>query len=64
MAAIIEATDLIVSRGGREVVHVPRIDIEEGETLALLGPNGAGKSTLVFALASLLPASGELRFRG
>src|SRR5439155_1650912 len=47
-----------------EVVHVPRIDIEEGETLALLGPNGAGKSTLVFALASLLPASGELRFRG
>src|SRR5437879_4092239 len=29
-----------------------------------LGPNGAGKSSLVFALASLLPASGELRFRG
>ena len=64
MPAIIEATDLAVSRGEREIVRVGRITIEEGETLALLGPNGAGKSTLVLALASLLPASGELRFRG
>jgi tungstate transport system ATP-binding protein len=64
MPAIIEATDLTVSRGQREVVRVDRMTIEEGETLALLGPNGAGKSTLVLALASLLPAGGELRFHG
>jgi len=64
MPAIIEATDLTVSRGERQVVRVNRMTIEEGETLALLGPNGAGKSTLVLALASLLPAGGELRFHG
>lgn len=64
MPAIIEATNLAVFRGEREVVRVARLTVEEGETLALLGPNGAGKSTLVLALASLLPARGELRFRG
>jgi tungstate transport system ATP-binding protein len=62
--AVLEATGLAVSRGEREVVRVDRLLIEEGETLALLGPNGAGKTTLVLALAALLPASGELRFRG
>jgi tungstate transport system ATP-binding protein len=64
MPAIVEATNLSVSRGEREIVRVDRLTVEEGETLALLGPNGAGKSTLVLALASLLPARGELRFRG
>jgi tungstate transport system ATP-binding protein len=64
MPAIIEATNLAVFRGNREIVRVSRMTVEEGETLALLGPNGAGKSTLVLALASLLPAQGELRFRG
>jgi molybdopterin-binding protein len=64
MSAILEATNLSVSRGEREIVRVNNMTVEEGETLALLGPNGAGKSTLVLALASLLPSSGELRFRG
>ena len=63
-AALVEARDLSVARGGREVVHVDRLSVSEGETLAILGPNGAGKSTLVLALARLLPAGGELRFRG
>jgi tungstate transport system ATP-binding protein len=64
MPTIIEARNFAVSRGEREIVRVGDLTVEEGETLALLGPNGAGKSTLVLALASLLPASGELRFRG
>jgi tungstate transport system ATP-binding protein len=64
MPAIIEAANLAVDRGGRQVVQVTRLTVEDGETLAVLGPNGSGKTTLVLALASLLPARGELRFRG
>lgn len=46
--------DIRVRRGPREVLHVPSLDVAEGETLALLGPNGAGKSTLLLTGALLL----------
>jgi len=61
---LLEARDLRVSRGDREVARADLLTVEEGETLAILGPNGAGKSTLLLALAALLPFHGELRFRG
>ncbi len=61
---ILEATDLSVRRGDATVVSVDHLDVAEGGTLALLGPNGAGKSSLLLALASLLPASGSVRWRG
>ena len=61
---ILEARDLVVRRGTREVVRADRFSVAEGEHLAVLGPNGAGKSSLIMALAALLPMSGELRFRG
>ncbi|MBI3521693.1 MAG: ABC transporter ATP-binding protein [Chloroflexi bacterium] len=61
---VLEARDLVVTRGQRRVAHVPSLALQEGETLAVLGPNGAGKSSLLLALASLLPASGELSYRG
>ena len=63
-APILEARDLRVIRAGREVVRMSGLGINEGETLAVLGPNGAGKTTLLLALAALLPAAGEIRFRG
>ena len=61
---ILEATDLVVRRGGREVVRVEHLTLVAGETLALLGPNGAGKSSLALALAGLLPTEGALQFHG
>jgi len=61
---VLEATDLVVRRGGREVARVEHLALEAGETLALLGPNGAGKSSLALALAGLLPCEGSLRYRG
>jgi molybdopterin-binding protein len=64
MTAILEARGLAVERGGRLVAAAEHLAIEEGETLALLGPNGAGKTSLVLALATLLPARGELLHRG
>jgi putative ABC transport system ATP-binding protein len=43
-------------------LHVPKLEIEAGQTLALAGPSGAGKSTLVRLLTGLLaPASGQVR---
>lgn len=45
------------------MVRVDRLAVDPGESLAILGPNGAGKSSLLLALATLLPASGTLRFR-
>ena len=61
----LQLQDLHLSRGGREVLHLERLEIPRGETLALIGPNGAGKSTLLLCLAALLkPQSGELRIGG
>ena len=60
----LEATELVVRRGGREVARVEQLTVVAGETLALLGPNGAGKSSLALALAGLLPFEGTLRHHG
>ncbi len=62
--SLLEARDLSVERGGREVARADHLALDAGETLALLGPNGAGKSSLLLALATLLPSRGELRARG
>jgi tungstate transport system ATP-binding protein len=62
--SVLEARDLSVDRGGREVARADHLVLEAGETLALLGPNGAGKTSLLLALASLLPSRGELLAHG
>jgi ABC-type branched-subunit amino acid transport system ATPase component len=62
---ILQATDLLVRRGGAEVLTVPEFSLKERESVALIGPNGAGKSTLLLTLATLLqPTVGEVRFHG
>jgi tungstate transport system ATP-binding protein len=63
--ALLEAHNLVVERGGAEVLRVPDFELFEHETVALIGPNGAGKSSLMLALASLLKlAAGEIRYKG
>ena len=63
--ALLEARDLVVARGGTEVLRVPSFDLYEHESVALIGPNGAGKSSLMLALASLLPlTAGKIRYNG
>ncbi|HTU96483.1 MAG TPA: ABC transporter ATP-binding protein [Solirubrobacteraceae bacterium] len=47
--------NLVVPRGGRNVVRDVTIEITPGETTALLGPNGAGKSSMVLAVGGVLP---------
>jgi molybdopterin-binding protein len=57
--------DITVRRRKAEILHVPRLDVLEGEILAVIGPNGAGKTTLLQVLALLeRPAQGEVMFDG
>jgi len=50
MAAAISIRDLVVVRGGREVLHAVDLDIDTGRVTGLLGPSGSGKTTLMRAV--------------
>ena len=56
------AEDLVIGRGGREVVAGLTFVVQGGSALLLTGPNGAGKTTLLRALAGFIrPLSGSVR---
>jgi tungstate transport system ATP-binding protein len=62
---LLDVRNLIVVRGGVQVLDVPSLSLHGNEVLALIGPNGAGKSSLMLTLACLLrPTAGEIRCRG
>jgi tungstate transport system ATP-binding protein len=64
-AAVLVADGVHVAYGGRPVLDVASLAVQEGEVLAVIGPNGAGKSTLLRVLALLeAPARGTVAFRG
>ena len=47
--------DLIVTGdAGRQILHIPALDIAPGSRIGIRGPSGAGKSTLLHALAGLI----------
>jgi len=63
--AVVEATGVTVSIGGRPVLRDVDLAVRGGEFVALLGANGSGKSTLVRALTGLRPlVRGEVRLFG
>ena len=59
------AENLVLERGGRNVVDGLSLRLEPGAALVLTGPNGSGKSTLLRALAGYLrPAAGSVHITG
>jgi branched-chain amino acid transport system ATP-binding protein len=61
---ILDVRDLHAGYGRAEVLHGVSLQAEAGSVVAVIGPNGAGKSTLLNALMGVLPARGQIAFRG
>ena len=58
-------SDVVVRRGGDNILDSVSLTVAEGEHWAVLGPNGAGKSTLVRLLAARMhPTSGSVDLLG
>lgn len=60
---MLEAEDLCVSRGGRDIVRHVSFSVSEGDWLMIVGPNGAGKTTVVNAISQGVPYTGRITFR-
>ncbi len=65
MGTTIEIVDLIVERGGREVLRGISTQIFGGTVTGLLGPSGSGKTTLMRAIAGVqIITSGQVTVLG
>ncbi|MFD0820992.1 ABC transporter ATP-binding protein [Micromonospora zhanjiangensis] len=58
METAIEVRDLVVRRGGREVLHRLSCRVPAGRVTGLLGPSGSGKTTLMRAVVGVQKVSG------
>ena len=64
-AALLEATGLTKSYGGRKVVDAVSVSVRAGEVVGLLGPNGAGKTTTFYMIVGLTrPDAGSVFLNG
>lgn len=64
-APLLEAGDLQVTIGGRQILESASLRLGQGELVAVVGPNGAGKSTFARAFCGLRrPEGGEVRWKG
>jgi ABC-2 type transport system ATP-binding protein len=52
-ATAIAIDELVVRRGGRDVVRVPALDVPAGRVTGLMGPSGSGKTTLMRAIVGV-----------
>ncbi len=65
MPAVITTTDLVVARGGREVLRKISFGVEAGTVTGLLGPSGSGKTTLMRCFVGVqIVASGTVEVLG
>jgi tungstate transport system ATP-binding protein len=65
LGAVLSVDGVRHRRGGREVLRIDGLEVEDGERLGVLGLNGAGKTSLLRLLAAVdVPAAGEVRVDG
>jgi iron complex transport system ATP-binding protein len=58
---ILQAVDITVSYGTKEVLCNVDIEVQQGEIVAIVGPNGSGKSTILKVLSrTLKPHKGKV----
>lgn len=58
---ILQAVDISVSYGAKEVLRDVDIEVKQGEIVAIVGPNGSGKSTILKVLSrTLKPNKGKV----
>jgi len=53
---LLEASDLTVVRGGKEILSHAGLKVRGGEIVTLIGPNGAGKTTIIKVVLGLMTA--------
>jgi len=53
MKGAVEVSDLVVKRGGKEVLHGLTASVSRGSVTGLLGPSGGGKTTLMRCLVGV-----------
>ena len=61
---LLEVKGLRAGYGRAEVLHGLDLQAAPGSVITVIGPNGAGKSTLLNALMGVLPAKGQVFFKG
>ncbi|UTO29349.1 heme ABC transporter ATP-binding protein [Bartonella harrusi] len=61
---MIEATDICVQRGKKQILNHIDIQANCGDLTIIIGPNGSGKSTFIKALSGELSFSGKITLNG
>ncbi|MEP2715705.1 heme ABC transporter ATP-binding protein [Pseudophaeobacter sp.] len=64
MITTLEARNISVSLGRKEVLHGVNFTAQAGQVTAIVGPNGSGKTTLLRAMTGEVRHQGQVRLNG